>query len=362
MKIFKCQYCGQLLYFENRKCEYCTRDLGYLPQARELSAMEPDGVVWRALAVREGRFRLCANADLGGCNWLVPQNSQETFCAACRHNRMIPDLTLRDNLNRWRKMESAKRRLFYSLIHLNLPLANRADDPAKGLVFDFLAEDRAAGLPEVMTGHEDGLITINLKEADDAEREKLRSEMGETYRTLLGHFRHEIGHYYWDRLIRECGNLEDFRRFFGDERLDYDQAVQAHYASGPPAGWQNNYISSYASTHPWEDFAETWAHYLHIVDTIEMASALGLRIRPAVGGNADLSASPDFDPYQPGGDIGRLIHEWLPLAIAVNSINRCMGEPDLYPFVLTPPVIAKLGFIHDLVHANRIAAAASLPQ
>jgi hypothetical protein len=361
MRIFQCQHCGQVLYFENQKCEKCSYTLGYLPEAGVLSALEPSlepgiqpGVArWRALASAGSLYRFCANAELSGCNWLVPEASPETFCAACRHNRTIPDLTVEENGRLWRKLESAKRRMFYTLIRLRLPLPNRQDDPEKGLVFDFLAEAPGAGLPEVMTGHENGLITINLKEADDAEREKLRNAMGETYRTLLGHFRHEIGHYFWDRLVEEGGKTEAFRELFGDERLDYGEAVKAHYASGPPAGWQESYISSYATTHPWEDFAETWAHYLHIVDTLEMASAFGLRVEPSVGKKADLSATVKFDPYE-RGDMNRIIQAWLPLAIAVNAINRCMGEPDLYPFVLTPRVIEKLDFIHKLVHETLV--------
>jgi hypothetical protein len=352
MLIFKCQHCGQLLYFENHTCVRCSHRLGYLPRENVLSALDPqpDGS-WTALA-SPGRYRFCANAGASGCNWLLADQSTDTYCTACRHNRTIPDLTSCENQRNWRKFESAKHRLFYSLIRLGLPLANRTDDPTAGLVFDVLSESGAAGPPEVLTGHDNGLITLNLKEGDDVQREKLRTAMGETYRTLLGHFRHEIGHYYWDKLVRDGNQLETFRQFFGDERADYDEALRVHYASGPPVDWQERYISSYASTHPWEDFAETWAHYLHIVDTIEMASAFSIRIQPALGFSADHSATLDFDPHQPG-DINRLINCWLPLACSVNAINRCMGEPDLYPFILSPPVIVKMGFIHQLIHQPR---------
>lgn len=350
MRIFKCQCCEQLLYFENTTCERCSHRLGYLPEANSLSALEPQGDGnWRALASPDMRYRFCANAQHSVCNWLVPDQSAETYCAACRHNRTIPDLTVQDNLNRWRKFEAAKHYLFYSLMRLGLPLANRTDDPAEGLVFDFLAESPAAGVTEVRTGHDQGVITINLKEADDAQREQLRNAMGETYRTVLGHFRHEIGHYFWDKLVRDGGKQEVFRQCFGDENADYAEALKRHYDSGPPANWQQHYVSAYASSHPWEDFAETWAHYLHILDTIEMASAFGIRIQPALGFSADHSAALDFDPYE-RGELDRLIRVWLPLAFSVNAINRCMGEPDLYPFILSPHVIAKLGFIHRLVH------------
>jgi hypothetical protein len=348
MTIFKCQNCGQILHFENDRCENCSHQLGFLPEQALLSAVEPDGDDLRALADPDHRYRFCANAAYSACNWLVFTESSETSCVACRHNRTIPDLTVDQNMIRWRKLENAKHRMFYSLLRLHLPLANRIDDPEQGLAFDFLGEAPATGLTKVMTGHEDGVITINIAEADDDQREKLRQAMSESYRTLVGHFRHEIGHYFWGRLVRDGGELEGFRKLFGDERQDYGQALQTHYAQGAPPAWWDHYISRYASSHPWEDFAETWAHYLHIVDTLEMASAFGVRVQPATG-IAHLTTAIDFDPHEPG-DINRLINAWVPLAVAVNAINRCMGEPDLYPFILTPEVIKKLGFVHDLVH------------
>ena len=213
---------------------------------------------------------------------------------------------------------------------------------------------------KVLTGHDDGLITLNLNEADDAEREKLRLAMGEPYRTLLGHFRHEVGHYFWDVLVRDAGRLDDCRGLFGDDREDYAQALQRHYADGAPPDWQQHFVSAYASAHPWEDFAETWAHYLHIIDTLEMATAFGLAVHPVLSESPALHADIDFDPHK-AGDIARLIDAWLPLSFAVNSINRCMGQPDLYPFLLSPAVVEKLGFIHALVHAARTAAGGEPP-
>ncbi len=352
MKLFLCQRCAQLLYFENRQCQNCGHRLGYLPEIGTLSAVEPDGRGWRALASPAGSYRFCANAGYDACNWLVAADSPEDFCGACRYNRTIPDLTRPDNLARWRKFELAKHRLFYTLIRLRLPLPSRHEDPQRGLTFDFLADARLGGGHQVMTGHKDGLITVNLAEADDAEREKLRLEMGETYRTLLGDLRHEAGHYFWDRLVRDAARLETFREVFGDERQDYRGVLQARYASGPAQNWQHSYISSYAAVHPWEDFAETWAHYLHIIDTLEMALAFGIRIRPGIDQRSGSSAALDFDPHDPGS-IDRLVEAWLPPTFAVNSLVRCMGEPDFYPFVLSPQAVAKLGFIHQLVHQNR---------
>jgi len=199
-----------------------------------------------------------------------------------------------------------------------------------------------------LTGHDDGRIVIALAEADDAEREKRRNAMGEPYRTLLGHFRHEIGHYYWDRLVRDRGRLQACRAVFGDDTADYAKALERHYREGGPENWQEHYVSQYATTHAWEDFAETWAHYLHIVDTMEMAAAYQLGFN-VLGGDHDRRARAEGDPYE-GGDFAETIAVWMPLTVALNSINRCMGLADLYPFVLSPAVVRKLEFIHDLVH------------
>jgi hypothetical protein len=345
MKLFQCQHCGQPLYFENTHCESCGYALGYLPALETISALEQDGDAWHALAEPNGRYRYCENHRYEVCNWLVPAGG-DAYCPACRHNRTIPDLSQAQNLAHWRKMEIAKHRMFYSLLRLRLPLVTRAEDP-EGLAFDFLSDQESPA--PVLTGHENGLITINLAEADDAERERRRSQMGEPYRTLLGHFRHEIAHYYWDRLVAGSPGIETFRAIFGDERRDYDEALGAHYANGAPSDWAQHFITPYATSHPWEDWAETWAHYFHMVDTLETASAFGLHIRPKLSNGADaLTADIDFDPYV--ADLDRLVTNWLPLTFAVNSINRSMGLSDLYPFVLAPSVIVKLDFIHETIH------------
>src|SRR6202047_3353338 len=174
--------------------------------------------------------------------------------------------------------------------------------------------------------------------------------MGEPYRTLLGHFRHEIAHYYWDRLVADSPAIEEFRQLFGDEREHYGAALQQHYADGPAPDWAERFVTAYASSHPWEDFAETWAHYFHMVDTLETAFAFGLRLRPTVAKGAGLAAAIDFDPY--AAEMDRIIDAWLPLTFAVNSINRSMGQPDLYPFVLSPAVISKLAFLHYRIRCS----------
>ncbi len=346
MKLFSCQYCGQLLYFENIRCERCGHRLGYVPSAMMLSALEQQDGAWRALADPATQVRFCENTQHDACNWLVEGDTDLPFCAACRYNRTIPDLADPTSKRHWQKIEAAKHHLFYSLLRLRLPLKDRTEDPEHGLAFDFLADPPDAS--QVMTGHDNGLITIALAEADDAERERRRRELHEPYRSLLGHFRHEVGHYVWRLLIRDTGRLVACRSLFGDDRQNYDDALQRHYNDGPPADWQGHYVSAYASSHPWEDWAETWAHYLHIVDTLEMAWSFGLRLRPRAGGDDTLNASANFDPYGKAS-MEAIIDAWLPLTFAMNSLNRAMGHIDLYPFVLSPVVIRKLAFVHQTV-------------
>ena len=359
MKIFQCQACDQPVSFESTECESCERRLGYVCAVHEMSALEPSGNgLWHAYAHPGQKYRFCANAGWDACNWLVPDEEPSTYCTACRHNRTVPDLSIERNRKRWRQIEAAKHRLFYTLMRLGLPLADR-QTYSDGLGFDFLvdpAENQLAG-PPVLTGHDNGLITLNIAEADDVERERRRALFGEFYRTLLGHFRHEVGHYFWNVLVRYDARLPVFRAIFGDESADYGAALQHHYANGPPLGWEDSYVSAYATAHPWEDFAETWAHYLHIVDTLETGSAFEIRLRPKLRNGTELADAPvdiDFDPYA-AADFDALIKAWIPLTYAVNSLNRSMGQPALYPFKLTPAVIAKLAFVHERIDAVRSA-------
>jgi hypothetical protein len=354
MKLFECQHCGQLLYFENTRCERCGHVLGYLPDREDLVTLTGDGGgLWYVLDDAGEAFAFCANAAYDVCNWLVPATATVTHCGACRLNRTIPNLDETENLLLWRRLEAAKHRLVFGLLRHRLPLVSKFDDIEKGLAFNFLAGSGATFRegPQVITGHSRGLITIDISEADDAERERHRQDLAEPYRTLLGHFRHESGHYYWERLVRGGVWHEAFRDEFGDERYDYGSALQAHYANGGKPGWQDQYVSSYASAHPWEDFAETWAHYLHMVDTLETAAAFGLRVRPEAGRNAALEMDIDFDPFRQD-NFDALVAAWLPLTYAVNGLNHSMGQQDLYPFVLAPRVMGKLRFVHGLIHPD----------
>jgi hypothetical protein len=347
LKLFVCQACGNVLYFENRLCGRCGHRLAFLPEKQALSAIEPDGAAWTTLADKGAARMLCWNAGFDACNWLTDPEKGEGYCRACRHNGTVPDLSDPAQLAGWRELEVAKHRLFYSLLRLELPLKTRIEDPTHGLIYNFLADDPNSG-QRIMTGHDNGLITIALTEADDIERERRRLEMREPYRTLLGHFRHEVAHHFWDVLVRDGGRLAECRAVFGDDSIDYRQALQRHYAEGPPPDWQQNYVSAYAAAHPWEDFAETWAHYLHIVDTLEMAAEFGMEVRPRVDRDGELTARIRFDPYAVA-DVQALVNAWLPFTFAINSVNRAMGARDLYPFILSPAVIGKLGFVHALV-------------
>ena len=351
MRLFKCAVCSQLLYFENTRCEKCGHVLGFEPAQNRLLALESEGKTWRAEPKTEASYKFCSNATYGVCNWLVDAKSPENFCLACRHNGIIPDLSQSQNAANWQKIEAAKHRLFYTLLQLKLPLQTRADDP-EGLLFNFLADSPFDPNTRVMTGHDSGLVTLAITEADDVERERRRSLMGEPYRTLLGHFRHEVGHYFWDRLVRDRNGLEAFRAVFGDDSQDYQEALQIYYNQGAPHDWQDNFVSAYATSHPWEDFAETWAHYLHIVDTMEMARAFNLHVEPRIDDSGALEATIDFNPYKIA-NFQTIVDGWLPVSFAMNNINRCMGQPDLYPFILSPAVIDKLAFIHDLVREKQ---------
>ena len=351
MKTYTCT-CGQLLFFENVSCVSCQREVGFLPDLICVSSLDPkDGVYTPTVPDAKGRtYKKCTNFSTGICNWLIPSDSAETFCTSCRLDTMIPDQSVPQNMISWGLIEAAKRRFVYSALRLKLPLANRTDDPQRGLGFRFMADTLNPDgtiASKVMTAHDNGLITLNIAEADDSLREKMRLGMNEPYRTLLGHFRHETGHYYWDRLVLNSNLLDQYRALFGDERQSYDEAMKNYYAKGAPPDWQNGYISAYATMHPWEDWAETWAHYLHTQDTLEVAADFGLvgkriRIDPKGDSEGDkpaLKARP-FD---------QVLETWAELTVALNSINRSMGLRDLYPFVLSAPVAEKLYFISQVI-------------
>ncbi|MBA3742380.1 putative zinc-binding metallopeptidase [Sporichthya sp.] len=330
MRSFDCPKCGSLLFFENSHCLNCDTEVGF---DRETAAL--------ALATPETR---CANSLAAECNWLVDTLGE--LCACCDLTRTRPNNDDLGGMAAFARAEAAKRRLLYQLDDLNLPVVSREEDPALGLAFDLLSSVDGP----VTTGHADGVISLDLAEGDDGHREAMRVRLDEPYRTLLGHFRHEIGHYYWMLLVENTAVLSVFRALFGDERTDYGAALSAHYTSYTAPGWEETYVSIYATAHPWEDWAETFAHYLHIRDTLQTAAAFGVVVAgPDVQATPDPTAPLTSIPMEEMDDFDDLINSWLPLTYALNAVNRSMGKKDLYPFLLSPTVQEKLRLVHALL-------------
>jgi hypothetical protein len=351
MKTFHCDKCSQQVFFENTICFNCGSMLGYQPALRRVNSFErTDDGLWRSLnRLDEGKlYKQCANyVQHDVCNWMLPADDPHDLCESCQLTVVIPSLASEKNHVLWSRLEAAKRRLLFSLATLHLTPVSKEVEPETGLAFQFL-EDGVSD-QTVMTGHANGLITLNIAEADPAERERTREQMHERYRTLLGHFRHESGHYYFDRLVVGSEWIDEYRSLFGDERADYAAALKRHYAEGPPADWESRFVSTYASSHPWEDWAETWAHYLHMMDTLETAHACGLALNPRKPGEPALEIAV---PPAKTDAFDETASEWFALTYVLNSLNRSIGMPDSYPFTLSPPVLEKLAFVHKVVRAQ----------
>lgn len=334
MKRFQC-HCGQEIFFENSVCQRCGRQLGYDPQRGLMVALAQDGDDgWRG-EDNGVVYRLCDNRlNYGVCNGLVDVNDGNPLCVACRLNRTIPNISIPQNLDRWGRIEQAKRRLIYGLLALGLPLEAPVAGYPRGLSFDFLEDQRTnPAVPQefVTTGHFKGVITLNVLEADDVQRVWQRELSSERYRTVLGHFRHEAGHYYFELLVRD---RQGYMALFGDPDQPYGPALKRYYKQGALAGWESDHISAYASAHPIEDWAECFAHYLHMLDTLETAAARGI-----------------ITPLSAGEGIDSLLQRWDELAVSVNELNRSLGLQDAYPFVVTPAVAEKLRFVDQTIRA-----------
>ena len=357
MKTFHCGVCQSLIFFENSRCLQCGAQLAFVAGQNELLALsEGQDGLWRTPVgsrLEAQTFKLCANyTDHQLCNWAVAGGDAHMQCESCRLTSTIPNLSLSGRKEAWAKLETAKRRLIYAILTLPLPLIGKREDGIRGLEFRFLSDDAAVSGDQdrILTGHDNGVITINVAEADDAYREAQRQLQREPYRTLLGHFRHEIGHYYWDQLIANSERLQEFRQLFGDERADYQQALDAHYNQGPPENWADNFISAYASMHPWEDWAESWAHVMHMIDALETAQSLGLSIKPSRKDEPTLTipASPLRARVR---DFEQLIQEWSTLTYVLNNLTRGLGLADAYPFVLSEATVRKLKFVCESMTA-----------
>lgn len=350
-KAFQC-VCGQRIFFNNTECLNCRRQLGFDPRRGHVLALDPGKAAdtWLEAGRARGRtFKRCANfASPAACNWLLPTAAANSLCLACGLNRTIPDLSVAENRRLWFKVEAAKRQMIAQLLTLGLPIRRSQAPGDGGLAFDLLAP-AADGTPP-LTGHNHGLITLNIREADDAYRVQVREAMHEPYRTLLGHFRHEIGHFYWDQLVAGGPWLAPFRAVFGDERADYAQALRRNYEAGPPADWAQRFISTYASCHPWEDWAETWAHYLHMMDTLDTAISFGVSRVAVEQAYEPFTRASLYDPDDPEGQgFLDLVNAWVALTGVLNELSRSMGQQDFYPFVLPGAVVGKLQFVHRVI-------------
>lgn len=336
MKQFHCQ-CGQPVFFESDSCIDCGAILGFDPAELNILSLRrnAEGLL---VDTANRKFRLCDNGTrFGVCNWLQPAWASHPLCWGCQFNRTIPCLDNAGNILRWGKLEAGKKRLLYTLRQLALPVVNGFDDADRGLLFDFVEDQRsnANSYPEtfLQTGHHAGVITINAIEADDVAREAVRIAMNESYRTVLGHLRHESGHYYWSLIETEPSVRSRFIDLFGNVRRDYAQALEFYYANGPVPDWQRHHISPYASSHPAEDWAETWGHYLHIFDAIETAEAYKAIALP----KGAMSFS-------------ERIRVWRGLSITLNELNRSVGLGDAYPFVVNSVVEEKLNFVDTVIN------------
>ncbi|PPF46024.1 hypothetical protein C5B85_05060 [Pseudoclavibacter sp. AY1F1] len=323
MRRFDCDVCKNEVFFDSVSCERCSSKLGYVLGL-------DDVLVEGGNVARDGDLRKCSNAELAGCTWLTAQAGG--LCESCQLTRTRPSDADAKGLRLFPIAEESKRHLLRDLTRLGFATRPKENgEPAtvgRTPVFDLLSSVSES----VTIGHADGVITIDLAEGDDSYREQVRQRLAEPYRTMLGHFRHESGHYYEWQLVEQTSCIDEARELFGDERADYQSEIDRHYEEGPPENWRSNYLSSYATMHPYEDFAETWAHYLHIRDTLE--TAIAFELVPAL--------APDASAREV------VVGSWMPFATAMNVVNRSLGQRDLYPFVLPDKVIDKLAFIHSL--------------
>ncbi len=370
-RAYQCQ-CGRPVFLGNSECLACHTPLGYVierlgvvPLALMVPVAPADGAdplpeTYTVVDDPQGVLhQRCANfLTAAGCNWMrlvstdTLDGGASRYCLSCSVTRTIPDLSLKGGGERWRKLEQAKRRLISQLLALGLPVVTRHADPVHGLAFDFLSH--LPGGPHVLTGHEEGVITLNAEEAEDAVRERIRAQMREPYRTLVGHLRHEIGHYYWDLLVYPTAWLDPYRQLFGDERADYAAALRQHYDNGPPPDWANRFVTSYASSHPWEDWAETWAHYLHMADTADTALSFGVDAQNVELASDLFEAGDLWQPDHPDAvKFLDFLNGWVRLTNVLNELSRSMGQPDYYPFVLPRATVGKLQFIHQIIGEQR---------
>ena len=354
MNRFYCK-CGSEVFFDNRCCQNCGVALGFDSRTLDMIPMEPSGrESYKSLDLSARSFKLCANgSEFSSCNWVLPADDENKFCFGCRFNRIIPNQKVIDvspsiNHQRWCRLEAAKKRLMYTLLELKVPVIDGWNDAEDGLLFDFMEDIETESdvvAENIVTGYANGIITINVIEADDVARVSARSALNERQRTILGHFRHESGHFLWDRLFKRLSLGSEFKNIFGDPDEDYQESLSKYYKNGPPSDWSNCFITAYASSHPLEDFAETWNHFLLIFDTVETAYAHGLT-----------QMKPDIRNLMSSLDV------WNDLVIALNQLTRSIGINDAYPFVINKLASQKLNYVARLVESLHQEAIVTEPK
>ena len=349
MRAFACPQCHVFVAFESDSCANCHTPLGFhLPSKSMLPLV--DGVA----NVEGQRWIRCTQSVTLDCNWLAPEEQTDFGRGRCLAGSLIRREPAADDTLAREKLvptSAALRRLVYQLDDIGLPIEPfwRHDG---GLAFDLLSSYTSG--EKVIIGHANGVITIDLVESLDDYRESLRIRLGEPYRTMLGHFRHEVGHYYQNILVETgsgaAGYLTECRALFGDETVSYSDAIARHYEFGAPADWQDDFISEYATMHPWEDFAECFAHYLHITDTIDTCREAGMVLH---ANRVRFSAPHDVVPLDSYADVPveRLLSDWRYVSLLLNRANTAMGKSPLYPFEISPAVVAKLGFVHRVIRS-----------
>lgn len=355
MRAFACPVCNNFTAFEAAECRTCGAHVGLHLPSKEMLAVDGD-----VAFVGGEHWVRCTQSGNLACNWLVPEEEHDAYqrgrCLAdslIRHEPAPDDTIAREKLV---PAAGALRRLVFQLHDIGLPIEPfwRTEG---GLAFDLLSSYTTG--EKVTIGHADGVITIDLVETLDAYREQLRVRLGEPYRTMLGHFRHEVGHYYQNVLVETGPGAQTYldrcRELFGDERAGYAEAIQRHYKFGAPDTWRESFISEYATMHPWEDFAECFAHYLHIADTIDTSREAGMVLH---ADRVRFSAPRDAAPLESYADapIERLLYDWRWISLFFNRVNTAMGKDPLYPFEIPPPVVAKLGFVHRVIRQAARAA------
>jgi hypothetical protein len=333
MRAYRCPRCGAVLDLAWSRCPRCGAPVGFALPLGTVLDLETMGAGWKR----------CIGSGDAACEWLVAADDGPR-CESCRLTRTIPAGRDPRDSALLARTELAKRRVIYQLSDVGLPVTDRAQDPRHGLAFDLLSSRDGP----VITGHADGVVTIDLAESDDVHRAMLQAQLDEPYRTVVGHIRHEIGHYYWMVLVDDAGRHEGFRQVFGDERVSYQESLERHYRDGAPAGWQGTFVSAYATMHPWEDWAETFAHYLHIRDVLQTAAGWGIVVSGPAGGPGSTPGVVPMDRIE-DGSFAPVARDWRLVSEALNALNRSMGHADPYPFELPPPAIDRLELVHHLV-------------